>query len=87
MILRAFDVPLDTTNRPGHWISPPQVLGPLMKSEKFNDEIQLVIKASHEAYAGQASFVATGLSRVCAGFLFVGQAATKLAKVENRLLH
>ncbi|CAK8986549.1 Zinc finger CCCH domain-containing protein 6 [Durusdinium trenchii] len=64
-----------------------RVLGPLMKSEKFNDEIQLVIKASHEAYAGQASFVATGLSRVCAGFLFVGQAATKLAKVENRLLH
>eukprot|EP00913_Durusdinium_trenchii_P012976 g12184.t1 len=49
-----------------------RVLGPLMKSEKFNDEIQLVIKASHEAYAGQASFVATGLSRVCAGFLFVG---------------
>ncbi|CAK8993853.1 unnamed protein product [Durusdinium trenchii] len=31
-----------------------RVLGPLMKSEKFNDEIQLVIKASHEAYAGQA---------------------------------
>lgn len=25
-----------------------------MKSEKFNDEIQLVIKASNEAYAGQA---------------------------------
>lgn len=31
-----------------------RVLGPLMKSEKFNNEIQLVIKASHEAYAGQA---------------------------------
>jgi len=31
-----------------------RVLGPLMKSEKFNNEIQLVIKASHEAYQGQA---------------------------------
>ena len=26
-----------------------------MKSEKFNDEIELVIKASNEAYAGQAA--------------------------------
>jgi len=31
-----------------------RVLGPLMKSERFNNEIQSVIKSSNEAYAGQA---------------------------------
>ncbi|CAE7487991.1 Zc3h6 [Symbiodinium pilosum] len=31
-----------------------RVLGPLLKSERFNNEIQSVIKASNEAYAGQA---------------------------------
>ena len=31
-----------------------EVLGPLMKSERFNNEIQSVIKSSNEAYAGQA---------------------------------
>lgn len=42
-----------------------------MKSEKFNNEIQLVIKASHEAYAGQVPQCRDGqncLVTCCKGF-------------------
>ena len=44
-----------------------KVLGPLMKSEKFNNEIQLVIKASHEAYQGQVRSCSSSVwvSRAC----------------------
>eukprot|EP00931_Biecheleriopsis_adriatica_P004181 TRINITY_DN105892_c0_g1_i1.p1 TRINITY_DN105892_c0_g1~~TRINITY_DN105892_c0_g1_i1.p1 ORF type:complete len:1662 (-),score=474.65 TRINITY_DN105892_c0_g1_i1:61-4488(-) len=45
-----------------------RVLGPLLKSENFNVEIESIVKASHEAYAGQAGgtpdFMQTFLSEM-----------------------